>query len=185
MDQTVPGPAFDRGPWSTGQAILVALAPLAIGVGLAIATNGRETLGPFTSAQLTYWVILPLGALYPTIAAVARRMAYAPTTVLVLAAIAPAMVYATRLAVEARAAAGTGTHANVTVEAVLQKALPPAILAVGAFVAIEIATAAIRRGVAVGVFGAIIAGAVFAASFLVPLFLFPGLLTNGAGCCPT
>jgi hypothetical protein len=177
MDQTVPSTAFDRGPWSTGQALLVALAPLVIGVGLAIAMNGRDTLGPFTSAQLTYWVILPLGALYPTIAAVARRMAYAPTTVLVVASIAPAMVYATRLAAEPLAAGGGAAHAKVTVEAVMLKALPPAVLAVGAFVAIEIATAAIRRGVAVGVFGAIIAGAVFCASFLVPLLVISGALT--------
>jgi len=175
MDQAVPSSAFDRGPWSTGQALLVALAPLVIGVGLAIAVNGRETLGPFTAAQLTYWVILPLGALYPTIAAVARRMAYAPTTVLVIAAIAPAMVYATRLAMEPLSAASP--HAKVTVDAVMQKALPPAVLAVGAFVAIEIATAAIRRGVAIGVFGAIIAGAVFGASLLVPLLLLTGALT--------
>jgi len=177
MDQTVPSSAFDRGPWSTGQALLVALAPLVIGVGLGVALNGRETLGPFTAAQLTYWVILPLAALYPTIAAVARRMAYAPTTVLVVAAIAPAMVYATKLAAEPLTAAGSSAPAKATLETVMQKALPPAVLAVGAFVAIEIATAAIRRGVAIGVFGAIVAGAVFAASFLVPVFLISGTLT--------
>ena len=187
MDQTVPGSTFDRGPWSTGLATVVALLPLAIAVGLGIALDGRDTLGPFTAAQLTYWVLLPLGALYPTIAAVARRMAYAPTTVLVVAAIAPAMVNATRLAIQPLAAAGADAHTKATVEAVLLKALPPAILAAGAFVAIELATAAIRRGVAVGVFGAIIAGAIFGASLLVPLLLFPNILATGGGggCCPT
>jgi len=177
MEQTVPSSAFDRGPWSTGQALLVALAPLVIGVGLAVATNGRDSLGPFTSSQLLYWVILPLGALYPTIAAVARRMAYAPTTVLVVAAIAPAMVYATRVAIDVRTAAGGSEHVKASLDTVLQLALPPAILAAGAFVAIEIATAAIRRGVAVGVFGAIIAAVVFGASLLVPLLYFAGALT--------
>jgi hypothetical protein len=178
MDQTVPSSAFDRGPWSTGQALLVALAPLLIGVGLGIAMSGRETLGPFTPSQLLYWVILPLGALYPTIAAVARRMAYAPTTVLVVAAIAPAMVYATKAAIDLRSA-NAAEHAKVSVDTVVQVALPPAILAAGAFLAIEIATAAIRRGVAVGVFGAIIAAAVFGASLLVPLLYVAGALPIG------
>jgi hypothetical protein len=167
MDQSVPSSAFDRGPWSTGLALLVALAPLAIGVAVGIAAAGRDALGPFTPAQLTYWVLLPLAALYPTIAAVARRMAYAPTTVLVIASIAPALIYATKLAMEPLAgAAGSGGQARVTVDAVLQRALPPALLAVGAFVAIEIATAAIRRGVAVGVFGALLAAVVFGLAFM-------------------
>jgi hypothetical protein len=176
MDQSVPSSAFDRGPWSTGLALMVALAPLAIGVAVGIAADGRETLGPFTPAQLTYWVILPLGALYPTIAAVARRMAYAPTTILVVASIAPAMVYATRLAIEPLSAGSAG-QARVTLDAVLQRALPPAALAIGAFVAIEIATAAIRRGVAVGVFGAILAAAVFGLSFLVAIVSLSVLTT--------
>jgi len=184
MDQSVPSAAIDRGPWSTGLALLVALVPLVVGVALGVATNGHDTVGPFTAAQLTYWVILPLGALYPTIAAVARRLAYAPTTILVVAAVAPAMVYATRILMETTQAGRTG-HASVTVEAALLLAVPPAVLAAGAFVAIEIATAAIRRGVAIGVFGAIIAAAVFAASFLVPIVLLAGGTTLGGGCCPT
>ena len=147
MDQAVPSSAFDRGPWSTGLALIVALAPVAIGVAIVIVMDGRETVGPFTAAQLLYWVILPLGALYPTIAAVARRLAYAPTTILVVASIAPAIVYATRVAMQPLATGSTGEHARMTVDTVMQKALPPALLAVGAFVAIEVATAAIRRGI--------------------------------------
>jgi hypothetical protein len=174
MDGSIPSSAFDRGPWSTGLALLVALVPLAAGVALGVALNDTDTLGPFSAAQLVYWVILPLAALYPTIAAVARRMAYAPTTVLVVASIAPAIVYAARLLMEPLSAGRAGEHATVTVQAILLRAVPPAILAVGAFVAIEIATAAIRRGVAVGVLGAILAAVVFGASFLVP-FVVAGM----------
>jgi hypothetical protein len=163
MDDTVTQGDMSRGPWSTGLATLIALGPLIVGVAIAIAMEGRSQLGPLSSDQLLYWVLLPLGAIYPTVAAMARRMAYAPMTVLVVAAVAPSLVYATWLLIEPVPKDAFG-HATITANVILQRGLPPAILAAGAFVAIEVATAAIRRGVAVGVFGAIAAAAVFGAA---------------------
>jgi hypothetical protein len=175
MDQTMDRSVSERGPWSTGRALLVALAPLAIGVAIGIATDGKPGLGPISSAALLYWVLLPLAALYPTIAAVALRMAYAPTTILVVASIAPAMVYATRLAIERLPTDRQGHALPLTLSTVIERAGPPALLAVGTFLAIEIAAAAIKRGVAIGFFGAILAAIVLAASFYAgaQLFLVP------------
>jgi hypothetical protein len=172
MDQTMDRSASERGPWSTGLALVVALAPLAIGVAIGIAMDGRSGLGPFSSATLVYWVILPLAALYPTIAAIARRMAYAPTTVLVVASIAPAMIYATVSAIQRLPTDGQRHAVPLTLSTVLERAVPPALLAVGTFLAIEIAAAAIKRGVAIGFFGAIAAAMVFAASFYLGVQVF-------------
>jgi hypothetical protein len=107
-----------------------------------------------------WWVLLPLGAIYPAVASVARIQAHAPTTVLVLAAIAPASVFAGRLLLDALPT-DRSSHTAVSVSTIGQTALPPAILAVAAFIAIEIATAGIRRGVLLGVLGSIIAAIVF------------------------
>jgi hypothetical protein len=172
MDQSMNASVAERGPWSTGVSVLVALTPLVVGLALGVAMDNRPGIGPFSSDQLTYWVILPLIAIYPTVAAIARRMAYAPTTVLMIAAIAPALVYATRLALQAMPA-DRASHTAVTFGVVLQRAWPAAVLAAGTFVAIEIATAAIRRGVAVGVFGAIIAGGVVLGSVYVGFLPLP------------
>jgi hypothetical protein len=177
MDQTMDRSASERGPWSTGLALIVALAPLAIGLAIGIAMDGQPALGPFSSAALVYWVILPVAALYPTIAAVARRMAYAPTTVLVVASIAPAMVYATLLAIRRLPTDSQGHAVPITLSTVVERAGPPALLAVGTFAAIEIATAAIKRGVAIGFFGAILAAIVLAASFYGGTQVFPAPTT--------
>ena len=122
-------------------------------------------------------MILPLAAIYPTVAAIARRMAYAPMTVLVVAAVAPSLVYATRLLIDPVPKDAFG-HAAITVNVVLQRGLPPALLAAAAFVAIELASWAIRRGVAVGVFGAIAAAGVFGAAF------YAGALVVGMNVVP-
>jgi len=61
-------------------------------------------------------------------------------------------------------------HTAITPALVASVALPPALLAAGLFFAIEIASAAFRRGVAVGFFGAIIAALVLAAAVVAPLF---------------
>ena len=176
MDRTLRAPTDERGPWSTGLAVAVALAPLVVGVSIGIAMDGKDGLGPFTAAQVTYWVILPLAALYPTIAAIALRMAYAPTTVLVVASIAPAMVYATRLALDPLGTDRFGHPLPVTTTTLIERAGPPAALAVGTFLAVSIASAAIKRGVAIGFFGAIVAAMVLGASIWVGF----SLIASGA-----
>jgi hypothetical protein len=172
MDDALPRAEVERGPWSTGLATLVALLPLAIAVGAGIAADRRLTIGPAAPNQLVYWVTLPVGALYPTVAALARRMAYAPMTVLVTSSVAPAFAYATYLLLQPLPKDGLG-RALITPTTVANIALPPAVLAAGAFVAIELASAAMRRGVAVGVFGAIAAALVLAAAVAGPLLLGP------------
>jgi hypothetical protein len=175
MEQAMPRSMGERGPVPTILAALVALLPLAIGVAAAVAADRQMTVGPLASDMLVYWVIVPLAVLYPTIAALARRLAYAPMTVLVVASIAPALVYAWWLLREPLPKDRAG-QLVLSTHTILQL-MSPAILAVGAFVSIEIASAAMRRGVAVGVFGCIAASALFAVAFLGPL-LFLNLLPS-------
>lgn len=172
MDDALPRAEIERGPWSTGLSTIVALLPLAIAVGAAIAADRRLTIGPAAPNQLVYWVALPVGALYPTVAALARRMAYAPMTVLVTASVAPAFAYATWLLAQPLPKDGLG-RAVITPTTVANIALPPAVLAAGAFVAIELASAGMRRGVAVGAFGALAGALVFAAAIAGPVLLGP------------
>ena len=159
-----------RGPWPTGLALVAATAPLTVatllGMGASVtAIRLGSNLQPFLVSTM---VILVLA--YPTVAAMARRMAYAPTTVIIVASIVPAILYAGRLLLN-RVPTDAAGRSLVTPELIAQRALPPAILAIGTFVAIDLASGAVRRGVAVGVFGAIAAAIVFAGSFLVPLGL--------------
>jgi hypothetical protein len=172
MDDTLNQPAVDRGPWPTSLAAVVALLPLVVATAAAILADRRQVLGPVGPNDLVYWVVIPLGALYPTVAAVARRMAYAPMTVLVIASVVPAFVYASRLLMEPLARDASGRLA-ISPTLVANIALPPALLAAGAFVSIELSSAAMRRGVAVGVFGAIAAALVFAAAVAAPLVVGP------------
>ena len=163
MDTTMNRADDMRGPWSTGLALAVTIAPLVAGVALAFAAAGQPAiLGPQLAPAVGPALVL-LAVLYPAVVALARTMAYAPTTVLIVAAIAPSAVYAARLLLAPRPTDHLGNPV-VTTATVLQRALPPAILAVGAFVAIEIATAAMRRGVAVGVLGGLIAAGVLGLS---------------------
>ena len=173
MDDALPGSGVaERGPWPTGVATLVALLPLAVAVGAVVAADRKLPIGPAAPDQLVYWVALPLGALYPTVAALARRMAYAPMTVLVTASIAPAFAYASWLLLQPLPKDALG-RSVISATTVANIALPPAVLAAGAFVAIELASAAMRRGVAVGVFGAIAAALVFATAIAGPVLLGP------------
>ena len=171
MDEALTRAEAPRGPWSTQAATLLALLPLIVGVALGVAADRKIAIGPLEPNQVIYWVIVPLALLYPTIAAIARRMAYAPITVLVVAAMAPSLVYATRILNDELSRTAISGSA-VTVARIAAVALPPAILAAGTFVAIELVSTASRRGVAVGVFGAIGGAAVFAASFLMPFIGF-------------
>jgi len=172
LDSALNQPVLERGPWSTGTATIVALAPLAVAVAAGIAADRKVEVGPFPPNDLVYWVVLPLGALYPAIAAVARRMAYAPMTVLVVASMVPAFLYATRLLMDPLPKNALG-RPEISPSVVANIALPPAVLAAGLFVAIEIASAGMRRGVAVGVFGAIAAALVLAAAVAAPLLAGP------------
>jgi hypothetical protein len=169
MDDTMDAAGVERGPWPTGTALAVALLPLAFAVGAAIVADRKQSIGPLRPNDIVYWIVLPLGALYPAIAAVARRLAYAPMTVLVVASVVPAFVYATRLLMDPLPKDALG-HTSITPAILATVALPPALLAAGLFAAIEIASAAMRRGVAVGFFGAIIAALVLGAAVVAPLF---------------
>jgi hypothetical protein len=159
----IRGSAETRGTWPTGSASLVALAPLGIGLAIGIAMDGKPGLGPLTASQLFWWLLVPLAAIYPAVAAFARVQAYAPTTVLVVATIAPAFALASRLLLNALPRDRFG-NAVVSVEDVGQRAIPPGMLAVGTFVAIEVATVGMRRGILLGVAGAIAGAAVFGAT---------------------
>src|SRR3954447_7396636 len=97
MDQALSRSEVERGPWPTSIATIVALLPLIVGVALGIAADRKLDFGPLSPNMLIYWVVVPLAALYPTVAAVARRLGCAPMTVLVIASIAPALVYASRI----------------------------------------------------------------------------------------
>ena len=156
---TLHGSTEERGSWPTSLALVVALAPLAIGIALAVAIDGKAELGPLGSAQVVWFLLVPLGALYPSIAAFSRVHAYAPTTILVAAAIAPSLALAVRLLLEpiARDAAG---KAILEWPIVWNRAGPPAVIAVAAFIAVEIATAGMRRGIVLGLAGVIVAAAV-------------------------
>jgi len=152
----------ERGSWPTAAAALVALVPLGVGLAIGIAMDGRTSLGPLTASQLVWFVLIPLGVVYPAVAAFARIQAYAPTTVLVVAAIAPAFALAARLLLQPLSLDRHG-QASVQVTEILQRALPPAILAVGVFLAIEITTAGMRRGILLGIVGWIAGAAVLGA----------------------
>ncbi len=170
------GSGEERGSWPTWLATLVALIPLGIGLTIAIAVNGKAGLGPLTADQILWWILLPLGALYPAIASMARIRAYAPTTVLVVAALAPGALYAVRLLLDAMPTDGAG-RTPVSLTTIASTAIPPAILAGGTFVAIEIATAGIRRGVLLGVAGSVVGAAVLGLAAAASVFL-PGMITT-------
>ena len=99
--------AEERGSWPTGRATALALLPLLAFAAVALAIDGRKEL-VLPSSQVVWSVLVPLALAYPIVAAIARVNAYAPTTVLVTAAIAPAFAVAGRLLTEpiARDAAG-------------------------------------------------------------------------------
>jgi hypothetical protein len=149
----------ERGSWPTSLALVVALAPLAIGMALAIAIDGKAELGPLRSAQVVWFLLVPLGALYPSIAAFSRVHAYAPTTILVVAAIAPSLALAVRLLLDPIARDAQG-RAIVDWTTVWDRAGPPAVIAVAVFIAVEIATAGMRRGIVLGLAGVVVAAAI-------------------------
>jgi len=159
----IRGSTEARGTWPTGAASLVALVPLGIGLAIGIAMDGKPALGPLTASQLFWWALVPLAAIYPAVAAFARVQAYAPTTVLVVATVAPAFALAARLLLDPMPRDPLG-NAIVSVDLLAQRAIPPGILAVGAFVAIEVAAVGMRRGILLGIAGAIAGAAVFGAA---------------------
>jgi hypothetical protein len=64
---------------------------------LSRSSEAENLLAPFTASQLVWWFILPLAAAYPSVAAVACRLARSPLPVLAIASLAPAVVYAVRI----------------------------------------------------------------------------------------
>jgi hypothetical protein len=170
-----PDAEVERGPWPTGQSLVLALSPLVVATALGLAAAADLPQIPATVRSLLLPAAVVLALIYPSIVALARVMAYAPTTILIVASVVPALAYAARLLVGGLAKDAAG-QPIVTPEALAQKALPPAILAIGAFIAIDLATAAGRRGVLIGAIGAVVATALFAASFVVPFYALFGVL---------
>ena len=81
------------------------------------------------------------------------------TTVLVVASIAPAIALAARLLLEPLARDATG-KAIIDLTVLQERALPPGILAVAAYIAIELASAGMRRGAVLGIAASLIAVAI-------------------------
>ena len=160
--QVFHGASEERGAWPTSRALILALLPLVAFLALAIALDGGAAL-PLSSSQATWFVLGPLVLIYPVVAALARVNAYAPTTVLVTAAIAPAIAMAARLLLDPLERDASG-KAIVDVSVLQERALPPAIAAVAVFVAIEIASAGIRRGIVLGIAASLVAVGVVAAA---------------------
>jgi hypothetical protein len=156
-----------RGHWPTAVAIGVALLPLLIGWSIGLAVDRKETLGPFTATQVAWGVVL-LALAYPTIAALAARQASAPAVVQVVAAVAPALVYAGRLLMEVLPPDRAGErHEGVLV----LTALLPAIFAAGTFAAISMITGAADRSRLSRLPVILLGTFFFAVSFVVPFLL--------------
>ena len=160
--QVLHGAAEERGSWPTSRALVLALLPFVAIVAIAIAVDGPTVL-PLSDRQVVWFVLGPLVLLYPVVAAIARVNAYAPTTVLVVASVAPALALAARLLLDPIARDPKG-NAVVDVTLLQARALPPALAAVAVFVAIEIASAGMRRGIVLGVAACLVAVAVVGAA---------------------
>jgi hypothetical protein len=147
--------AEERGTWPTGRALVLAVLPLAAFGAIALAIDGRKPL-ILASSQVVWYVLVPLALVYPIVASIARVRAYAPTTVLVVSAIAPALGVAARLLLEpiARDAKGKPILDSTVL---WERAMPPAVVAIVMFVAIEVATAGWRRGLVMGIVASLVA----------------------------
>jgi hypothetical protein len=153
--QVLHGSSEERGSWPTSRALILAMLPFAAFLAVAVALDGSATL-PLSDAQVVWFVLGPLVLAYPVVAAIARVNAYAPTTVLVVASIAPALVVAARLLLDPIARDAKG-NAVLDVTVLRERALPPAL------VAVEIATAGMRRGIVLGIAASLVAIALTAA----------------------
>ena len=150
----------ERGSWPTSRSLVLALLPFVAFVAAAVAKDGPAAL-PLSDAQIVWFVLGPLVLLYPVVAAIARVNAYAPTTVLVVAALAPALALAARLLLEPIVRDANG-RAILDVAVLRERALPPALAAVAAFVAVEVASFGIRRGLVMGIAASLVAVALVA-----------------------
>jgi hypothetical protein len=148
----------ERGSWPTGSSLVLALLPLVAFLAIGIALQGRKEL-VLPAAQVIWLVLAPLALAYPVIAAVARLNAYAPTTVLVVATMAPAIALAARLLLEPLQRDASG-KAIIDATVLGDRALPPGVLAVALFVAIELATTGMRRGPVLGIAASLVAVAI-------------------------
>ena len=160
--QVLRGAAEERGSWPTSRALVLALLPFVAIIAIAVAVSGPTAL-PLPDAQVVWFVLGPLVLLYPVVAGIARVKAYAPTTVLVIASVAPALAIAGRLLLDPITRDPKG-NAVVDVRLLQERALPPALAAVAVFVAIEIASAGIRRGIVLGLVASLVAAAVIGAA---------------------
>jgi hypothetical protein len=154
----LPGASEERGSWPTGRSVLLALLPLVAFLSIALALEGRSDL-VLPPAQVIWFVLGPLVLAYPVVAALSRVNAYAPTTVLVVASLAPAIVLAARLLLEPLERDARG-KAIVDLTVLQDRALPPGIVAVALFIAIEVATAGMRRGAVLGIAASLVAIAI-------------------------
>ena len=161
------GSGEERGSWPTSRALVLALLPLVAFVALAIAIDG-ESAFILPARQVVWFVLGPLLLLYPVVAAIARVHAYAPTTVLVIAAIAPAFTLAGRLLLDPIARDAKG-NPILDVSVLQARALPPGIVAVALFLAIEIASAGMRRGFVLGLAASCVAVGIVAGAAIAVL----------------
>jgi hypothetical protein len=163
------GSAEDRGDWPTGRSVLFALLPLAAFVAVGLALEGRSEL-ILPTRQVIWFVLGPLILIAPVIGAIARVNAYEPTTVLVFATITPAFALAGRLLLDPLERDATG-KAVIDAGVLQAKALPPAVVAIALFVAIELASAGMRRGVVLGIAASLMAVAIVGAAAVAVLQL--------------
>ncbi len=152
------GEGEERGSWPTGSALVLALLPLVGFLAIGVALQSRKEL-VLPAAQVVWLVLAPLALAYPVIAAIARVNAYAPTTVLVVATVAPAIALAARLLLEPLERDPSG-KAIIDATVLGDRALPPGILAVALFLAIELATSGMRRGLVLGIAASLVALAI-------------------------
>jgi hypothetical protein len=152
------GSVEERGTWPTGRSLLLALLPFIAFMAIALALQGRSEL-ILPAPQVIWFVLGPLALAYPVVAALARLNAYAPTTVLVVASITPAIALAARLLLEPLERDAHG-KVLIDLDVLKDRALPPGILAVAIYVAIELATAGMRRGLVLGIAASVVAIAI-------------------------
>jgi hypothetical protein len=167
--QVLHGSSEARGPWPTSRALVLAMLPFIAFLAVAIAIDGPTKL-PLSDAEAIWFVLGPLVLAYPVVAAIARVNAYAPTTVLVVASIAPALVIAARLLLDPLTRDAKG-NAVLDATVLRERAVPPALAAVAVFVAIVIATAGMRRGFVLGIAASLVAMGLVAAAAIALLQL--------------
>jgi hypothetical protein len=125
-------------------AIGVALAPLVGILAVGIAMNGQPGIGPLSATALLWGVIAPLAAIYPGLTAFIAPRSRAEMAVVGVAVAAPAFALAIRLLMEPITAGCPGCQPNLEHGFVVRASLPAFVL-MATFLAVEVASALMRR----------------------------------------